>query len=120
VKFIIASMAAIVGVTITTGALAADMPALAKELNCNTCHAIDHKVVGPSWQDVADKYVGTNVTTFTYNGKEYPLAEGLVMKVSKGGAGNWGSVVMPALDPVGKKKDKIVELIQFILGLAKK
>jgi len=98
--------------------MAVDMPPLAKELNCVACHAIDHKVIGPAWQDVANKYTG--VTTFTYKDKEYLLVEGLVMKVSKGGSGNWGAAVMPANDPVGKRRDKITELINFILNLAKK
>jgi len=119
-KFIIASMAAIIGLTVTNCVFAADMPQLAKELSCDTCHAIDHKVIGPAWQDVANKYTGNGVTTFTYKDKEYPLIDGLVMKVSKGGSGNWGAAVMPANDPVGKRRDKITELINFILNLAKK
>jgi cytochrome c len=119
-KFVTVSMPAIIGLTFANCVYAVDMPPLARELNCITCHAIDHKIVGPSWQDVADRYTGKGVTTYTYNGKEYPLIEGLVMKVSKGGSGNWGPVVMPALDPVGRKKDKITELIQFEQSLAKK
>ncbi len=55
--------------------------------------------------------------------KEYPLEEGLVMKVSKGGKGNWtavtGGVPMIANDPTGAKKAQIEELVKFILGLAK-
>jgi len=98
----------------------AEMPPLAKELNCVACHAIDHKVVGPAWQDVADRYTGKGVTTYTYKGKEYPLIEGLVMKVSQGGSGNWGHMPMPANDPTGAKKDKITELIRFEQGLARK
>ena len=39
--------------------------------------------------------------------------EGLVMKVSKGGAGNWGSMPMPANDPSGTKQAEITELINF-------
>lgn len=97
-----------------------EMPALAKELNCVACHAIDHKIVGPAWRDVANKYTGQGVTTYTYKGKEYPLIEGLVMKVSKGGSGNWGSMPMPANDPTGVKKEKITELVKFEQSLAHK
>ncbi|HMC13399.1 MAG TPA: c-type cytochrome [Gallionellaceae bacterium] len=119
-KSIILSMAATAGLMIAGSAMAVDMPPLAKELNCVACHAIDHKVVGPSWQDVANKYTGKGVKTFTFNGKEYPLIEGLVMKVSKGGSGNWGSMPMPANDPTGAKKDKITQLVKFEQSLAKK
>jgi cytochrome c len=97
-----------------------EMPQLARDLNCVACHAIDHKVVGPSWQDVANKYTGKGVTTYTYKGKEYPLIEGLVMKVSKGGNGNWGTMPMPPNDPNGTRKAQITELVKFEQSLAKK
>ncbi len=101
-------------------ALAEEMPPKAKELNCVACHAIDHKVVGPAWKDVAERYTGHGVKTFTYNGKQYPLIEGLVMKVSRGGSGNWGSMPMPANDPSGIHKAEITELVKFEQSLAKK
>ncbi|MBZ4170920.1 cytochrome C, partial [Escherichia fergusonii] len=31
---------------------------LAQKKNCMSCHAIDKKVVGPAYQDVAAKYAG--------------------------------------------------------------
>jgi cytochrome c len=114
-KSIIVSMAAAAGLMIAGGAMAAEMPAEAKELNCVACHAIDKKVVGPAWADVGKKYKGA--TEFEYNGKKYPLVEGLVMKVSKGGSGHWGSMPMPANDPTGAKKDKIEKIVKFELGL---
>ncbi len=101
-------------------ALGVEMPPLAKELNCIACHAIDHKLVGPAWRDVANKYTGSGVTTFTYEGKTYPLIEGLVLKVSKGGVGNWGNIPMPANDPAGAKKAQITELVRFEQSLARK
>ncbi len=119
-KFVIAGMIAAGGLAMAGSAMAEDMPPLAKKLNCVACHAIDHKVVGPAWKDVAEKYTGKGVKTFTYNGKEYPLIEGLVMKVSKGGSGNWGSMPMPANDPSGAHKAEITELVKFEQSLAKK
>jgi cytochrome c551/c552 len=92
---------------------AAEMPPAAKKLGCTACHAIDKKIVGPAWKDVAAKYTGQGVKTFTYKGKEYPLIEGLVMKVSQGGSGNWGTVPMPPNDPKGVHKDEITELVKF-------
>jgi cytochrome c551/c552 len=48
------------------------------------------------------------------------LIEGLVLKVSKGGSGNWGSVAMTPNDPKGLHQAEITQLVQFEQGLAKK
>jgi cytochrome c len=106
-KSIIASIAA-AGLMMTASAYAAEMPALAKKMNCTACHAIDKKVVGPAWQDVANKYKG-----------DASAAEKLQVKVSKGGSGNWGTMPMPPNDAAGTKQAEIKELVSFILGLAK-
>ncbi|HKB60502.1 MAG TPA: c-type cytochrome [Gallionellaceae bacterium] len=119
-KAIIASMTATAGLMVAGSAMAVEMPPLAHKLNCTTCHAIDHKIVGPAWKDVAERYTGHGVKTYTYNGKTYPLIEGLVMKVSRGGSGNWGSMPMPANDPTGAHKDEITELVKFEQSLAEK
>ena len=119
-KAIIACAIAAAGLAAAGTAMAVEMPPLAHQLNCTTCHAIDHKVVGPAWKDVADRYTGKGVKTYTYNGKTYPLIEGLVMKVSRGGSGNWGSMPMPANDPSGARKKEITELVEFEQSLAKK
>lgn len=59
--------------------------ALAKQNACLGCHAIDKKIVGPSFQSVAQKYKNdASAPTFLKN------------KVAKGGAGSWGVVPMPA------------------------
>ena len=104
---IIVSIAA-AGWMVAGGAMAADMPDLAKKNGCAACHSIDKKVVGPAWMDVAKKYKGDA-------GAEAKL----ITKVSKGGGGVWGTVPMPAIDPSGKKQDAIKELVQFILALDK-
>jgi len=57
---------------------------LAKKHNCLACHAVDKKVVGPAYKDVAAKYRGDK----TAEAK-------LVDKVKKGGVGVWGPVPMP-------------------------
>lgn len=57
--------------------------ALAKKHNCTACHAIDKKMVGPAYKDVAAKYKGQNV------------AAKLEEKVKKGGQGVWGPIPMP-------------------------
>ena len=93
------------------------MPAVAKRHNCPACHSITKKIVGPAWMNVSIKYKG--VDKFDYNGKEYPLVEGLMMKVSLGGSGHWGSMPMPANDYKGVMQADIRELVLFVLGLAK-
>lgn len=101
------------------------MPILAKDedLNCVGCHTIDSRLIGPPWREVAKRYKGAKTYKYSPNGSkdanatEYPLFEGLVTKVSKGGHGNWGTMPMPANDPSGKKKDRIERLVHFILDL---
>lgn len=58
--------------------------ALAQKKNCLACHAVDKKVVGPSYKDVAKKYAGQDVTAK------------LATKIMKGGSGTWGAIPMPA------------------------
>ncbi|HXU92547.1 MAG TPA: c-type cytochrome [Gallionella sp.] len=120
-KLEIISMAAATGLAFMASTAAAEpMPPLATKLGCIACHTIDKKLVGPAWKDVAQKYTGKGVKKFKYNGKEYPLIEGLVMKVSNGGSGNWGTIPMPPNDPKGLHKAEITELVTFEQGLAKK
>lgn len=77
---------------------------LAKEKNCLACHAVDQKLVGPSYKDVAAKYKGDK------------SAEGkLVTKVLKGGSGAWGQIPMPANPQVNEAEAK--KLVQWILTL---
>ena len=95
---------------------AVDMPPLAKKSNCNACHAIDKKLLGPSWMAISKKYKGAS--KYTFKGAEYTLEDGLAMKVAKGGAGNWGTMPMPANSPAIKEAD-IKELVKFIIDLEK-
>ena len=58
---------------------------LAKQNACLGCHALDRKIVGPSFQSVAQKY------------KSNPNAQAFLKnKIAKGGAGSWGVVPMPS------------------------
>ena len=114
-KSTIVGILAATGLMVAGGALATDMPLLAKKNACVACHAINKKVAGPAWMDVSVKYKGA--TRYTYKGKEYPLEEGLIMKVSKGGSGVWGAMPEPVNAPAVKDAD-IRELVRFILRLA--
>jgi len=106
-KSIITGMV-VAGLKVAGSAMATEMPALAKKLNCTACHSIDKKIVGPAWMDVSKKYKG-----------DATAAEKLQVKVSKGGSGNWGTMPMPANDAAGTKQAEIKELVAFVLGLAK-
>ncbi|WP_353134102.1 c-type cytochrome [Limnohabitans sp.] len=57
---------------------------LAKNNNCMACHAVDKKIVGPAYKDVAKKYAGQ------------PDAEATLAKsIKAGGSGKWGPIPMP-------------------------
>lgn len=77
---------------------------LAKSKGCLACHAVDKKVVGPAFQDVAAKYRGEAAATAT----------ALAAKVVQGGKGNWGPVPMP---PNKVSLDEAVTLVAWILEL---
>jgi cytochrome c len=77
---------------------------LAKKNACTACHAIDKKLVGPGYKEVAAKYR----TDKTAEAK-------LIEKVKNGGVGTWGQVPMP---PNATVKDEDVKaLVKWILSL---
>jgi cytochrome c len=117
-KAILGGLVVVAGLMVAGSGSAEEMPALAYKHKCTACHAIDRKVLGPAWRDVAKRYNG--IAKYIYNGKEYPLIEGLVMKVSEGGSGNWGTMPMPANDPTGENNAEITELVKFMQGLVPK
>ena len=54
---------------------------LAKAKNCTACHAVDKKLVGPAYKEVAKKYAADK-------GAEAKLAK----KIREGGTGVWGQI----------------------------
>ena len=78
--------------------------ALATAKNCMACHAIDKKVVGPSYKDVAAKYAG-----------QKDAVDKLSAKILKGGSGVWGPVPMPANAQVSDAEAK--KLAAWVLTL---
>ena len=77
---------------------------LAQKKNCMACHAVDKKLVGPSYKDVAAKYAG-----------QKDAVDKLTVKVLKGGSGVWGPVPMPANPQVTEAEAK--KLVQWVLTL---
>lgn len=96
-------VAAIVfGAMISNAALASEQ--LAKEKNCLACHAVENKLVGPGYKEVAAKY------------KSDKTAEDkLASKIMKGGSGVWGQIPMPANPQVSAAEAKT--LVKWILSL---
>ena len=77
---------------------------LAKKNACTACHAIDKKLVGPAYKEVAKKYKG--------DAKAEAM---LIEKVKKGGVGTWGQVPMP---PNASVKDEDAKtLVKWVLSL---
>ncbi|MFM9879251.1 MAG: c-type cytochrome [Burkholderiaceae bacterium] len=77
--------------------------ALATSKNCMACHAVDKKVVGPSYKDVAAKYAS-----------DKSAVDKLAAKVVKGGMGVWGPIPMPANAQVSEAEAK--KLVTWILA----
>ncbi|HEX6735315.1 MAG TPA: c-type cytochrome [Azonexus sp.] len=76
--------------------------ALAKAKNCMSCHAVDKKLVGPAYKDVAAKYKGD---------KAAPAA--LAAKIKAGGKGVWGQIPMP---PNNVTEDEAKKLAAWVLA----
>ena len=100
-KSVYVAMMAAAGIVMTGQAHADE--ALAKAKNCMSCHAIDKKLVGPAYKDVAAKYKGDK----TAEAK-------LVEKVQKGGVGAWGKVPMPPNPQVNPAEAKT--LVAWVLA----
>ena len=77
---------------------------LAQKKNCMACHALDKKLIGPGYKEVAAKYAG-----------QKDAADKLAQKILKGGSGVWGAVPMPANPQVTDAEAK--QLVQWILTL---
>ena len=76
--------------------------ALAKAKRCVACHAVDAKLVGPAYKDVAAKYKG-----------DAGAVDKLASKVKAGGKGVWGEIPMP---PNNVTPDEAKKLVTWILS----
>ncbi|MEP6790678.1 MAG: c-type cytochrome [Ramlibacter sp.] len=97
-----ALFALLAATTMATPALADQALATAK--NCMACHAVDKKLVGPAYKEVATKYAG-----------QKDAVDKLAMKIMKGGSGVWGPVPMPANTQVNEAEAK--KLAAWVLSL---
>ncbi|GAB0157442.1 hypothetical protein CHRYSEOSP005_27170 [Chryseobacterium sp. Alg-005] len=74
-------------------------------LDCTGCHAVNERMIGPSYQEIADKYSEKDI-------------ELLASKIIEGGSGVWGSVPMQPHPQVSKEDAK--KMVEYILTLKKK
>ena len=92
------------GLLLLSGAAFADDDELYKTKNCFACHRIDRNTLGPSFRNVAAKYVEDK-------GAEVKLAK----KIREGGVGVWGPSPMPAQTQVTEAE--ALTLARWILEL---
>lgn len=76
--------------------------ALAKAKNCMACHAVDKKLVGPAYTEVAKKYADQG-----------DAVDYLTGKIKSGGSGVWGPVPMPP-NP-GLSDDEAKTLAEWVM-----
>ncbi|QPS43658.1 c-type cytochrome [Burkholderia humptydooensis] len=84
---------AIASIVVLGGAMAAapahadvgDGLKVARSNACMGCHAVDRKLVGPSFQQIAERYKS-----------DQQAVPKLAKKVKDGGSGVWGAIPMPA------------------------
>jgi len=93
-KAVYVAMMAAAGIAMA-GQVQAD-EALAKAKNCMSCHAIDKKLVGPAYKDVAAKYKG-----------DAKAPAMLAAKIKAGGKGTWGEIPMPPNNVTPEEASKL-------------
>ena len=94
------------GVFFSQGVFAVDAAKakkLASKKMCLACHAVDKKLVGPAYKDVAAKYKGDDKAVGM-----------LTEKIIKGGSGSWGPIPMPP-HPMPEADAKL--LAEWILAM---
>ena len=99
-KAVYVAMMAAAGIVMAGQAQADE--ALAKSKNCMACHAIDKKLVGPAYKDVAAKYKG-----------DAKAPAMLAAKIKAGGKGVWGEIPMP---PNNVTPEEATKLANWVLA----
>lgn len=75
---------------------------LAKAKNCMGCHALDKKVLGPGFKEVAAKYKG-----------QKDAQAKMAASIAKGSTGVWGPMAMP---PNGVSPAEAESLAKWVLA----
>ncbi len=114
------AMGAIEGLTTVAAASNTPKPAakaatgseLAKRLGCMACHAIDTRLIGPAFREIAARYGRDGALPAQADAEAR-----LTMKLKTGGSGSWGDVAMPGQPQVGAADARTI--IQWIVGGAR-
>jgi cytochrome c len=103
-KTIRLTYAAIAGIVLSGTASAtisnSEAAQLMQQHNCQACHAVDKKLVGPAFKDVAKKYA-----------TDSSAPEKLALKIKTGGGGVWGPIPMPPNNVSDADLNKLVAWI---------
>lgn len=93
------------GLSFFSNVQANDVEALAKSKNCLSCHAVDKKLVGPAYKEIAKGKdpKGGEITV-----------ERLVKSIKAGSMGKWGPIPMP---PNAVTDDEAKQLAEWIMTL---
>jgi cytochrome c len=94
----------LVSIAADRGGVEAPGLALMKSADCFNCHAPEHRLVGPAFLEIAEKYRGTE-----------GALEASVDRVQKGSSGVWGPV--PMLPHVHHTRDQIREMVAWVYAL---
>ena len=79
--------------------------ALISRSDCKSCHAVNEKILGPSFKEVSKKY------------KTDPSSsDQLVRKIINGGSGVWGDAMMPAHPTLAESDARAI--VKYILSLS--
>ena len=105
-KTSILSMVTTASLIIAVPSLAAEMPAVGKA-KCGACHAIDKKVIGPSYMDISAKYKSDN-----------DAASKIAASITNGGVFGWKMGKMPPKG-LGANDADIKAMSEYIAALAK-
>lgn len=73
-------------------------------MDCLTCHKVDARLVGPSYQEIADKYTEADMDM-------------LAQKIIDGSVGTWGQI--PMTPHAGLSKENAKKMVEYILTLKK-
>ena len=77
---------------------------LVEKADCLSCHTVDTKLIGPSYQDVAAKYTEADINQ-------------LATKIIQGSKGVWGEIPMTA--HAGLSEENAHKMVKYILSLKK-